>query len=382
MDQKKIFILVTEASWGGAQRYVFDLATHLRKSGWAVCVGSGSNRYGELDTLLSDNGVRVVKFPELARPIRPWHDLRSILRLRRFIRSENFAVVHLNSSKAGFVGAIAAKLAGVRCVVFTAHGFVFNEPSLGLVRLFYVLAEKLASLFRDKIITVSEYDRIQALGYRVAPEKKLAVVHNGVSIERGRILSRDEARIKIFGSQTGPGPVVGCIANLRQNKGLGDFLSAAAIVAKEQPEARFVVIGEGELRADLERLSRRLGLEQRLILTGHLPEAEQYLAAFDIYACSSLKEGLSYSLLEALSAGVPVVATRVGGNPEIIRDRENGILVQPDNPRALAEGVLRLLRDLETAENYARRGRETAAKEFSLDKMLNDTISIYETCGS
>ena len=377
MTNKKVLILVTRPVWGGAQHYVFDLARHLQAHSFRVCVGFGPDKSPVLWEKLDRLGIRAVVFRLLARQINPWRDLFCIFSLRRFMRVEKFYVVHLNSSKAGVLGAIAAKLAGVPRVVFTAHGFAFNERVGFFRKFFYILAERIASWFRDKVITVSQYDRAAALRHKISRADKLVAIHNGILPNEAGFLSREEAGKKIFGHTVPKGPVIGCIADFTRNKGLEFFVAAAAEVLKSHPGAMFVVIGEGEGRVLIEDQIKRLNLSSSFALTGFISDAEIYQKAFDAYVCSSLKEGLPYAVLYSLAAGVPTVATRVGGIPEIITNAESGLLVPPADSRALATAILELLENPELAANLAAAGKEKIKKDFSMEEMLNKTLKVY-----
>lgn len=378
MVSKKVLILITRPVWGGAQRYVFDIARYLRSLSWEVCVGFGPDEKPILSEKLKEFDIRTVVFPALGRDLNPLADLRSFFSLWRFMRDEKFDIAHLNSSKAGVLGAIAAKLAGVKRVVFTAHGFAFNERVGWLKKYFYILAETLACLFRDRVITVSEYDRAEALRHGICSPDKIVAIHNGVRPGEAKFLPRDAAREKIFGRAIPRGPVIGCVADFTSNKGLEFFVVAASEIVKRFPAAFFVIIGEGEDREKVQRQIKRLNLDKSFVLPGFIPDAGLYKKAFDIYLCSSVKEGLPYALLYSLEAGIPTVATRVGGIPEIITDRENGLLVPPADPRALAEACVKLIENPELTAKLVLAGQAKIKKAFFLDEMLRKTLEVYE----
>lgn len=374
---KKILIIITQAEWGGAQRYVYDLAVGLKAKGYAVEAGAGG--VGALTEKLKSAGVLCHVFKNLVREINPVKDIGAIFEIRRYVKDNKFDVVHTNSSKAGAIGSIAAKLAGCKKVVYTAHGFVFNEHLPALLKMFYILAEIFASFFRDHIITVSEFDRLCALKYNIAPADKLVTIHNGV--DDGSFLPKEEAR-KIILAKAGVSPgneakLVGCIANFYKNKGLEFLLHTAQEVTRKHRDVLFFVIGDGALRAELEKKIDELGLKNNFFLLGHIPEAEKYLPAFDIYVSASLKEGLSYSLLSASLAGVPIVATSVGGNPEIIQNNISGFLVEPANPVALARALENLLSDPALGPKMSVAGRSYVLENFKFEDMLDKTIKTY-----
>ena len=362
--------------WGGAQRYVFDLATHLPKEQFAVAVACGGN--GLLAQKLNEKGIRVIPIPHLERDLNIGKELFSLFSLLRIFIQERPDVVHLNSSKVGGLGAIAAftyKFLTFNfqpITIFTAHGWVFNEDRPQWQKMLIIFLSWFGAFFQNKIICVSQYDYEVALQYHIASKRKLTMIRNGIAVEEQYLLSRNEARKKlnipenIF--------VVGSIAELTNNKGLVYLLEAAA---KTQEPILFYLIGEGEKYKQFEEYIKNYNLTHKVILAGFILDAIQYLKAFDIFVLPSLKEGLPYTLLEAASAGLPLISTRVGGIPEIIEDGKNGLLVSPKNPDALAEAIKRLVASPELRMHFAEINLQLVKNKFSLETMLQKTKSTY-----
>ncbi len=234
MKRKKIIYVITKSVWGGAQRYVFDLATHLPKDQFDVAVACGGN--GLLVQKLVEKGIRVVPISNLRRDINIGKELLSFFSLLRIFIQEKPDIIHLNSSKAGGLGAITAfkyKLLtfNFRCrTIFTAHGWVFNESRPWLQKMIIIFLSWLGALFQNKIICVSQYDYKTALKYHIAPKRKLEMIHNGISGEEQHLLSRDEARKKFNISEDVF--VAGSIAELTKNKGLHYLLEAAEKISE------------------------------------------------------------------------------------------------------------------------------------------------------
>lgn len=329
MAPKRILQLITRADWGGAQRHLFDLATRLDPARFTVVVGCAPD--GPLVDRLRTHNVPVIPIPEFRRDISPLDDIRALRILERIIVESRADLVHCHSSKAGFLGRLAARRAGVPSV-FTAHGFAFGGRASGILsRLAYFSAEWLAGRFwSDAIITVSEADRQQALRWGVGRAQRLFAIHNGIDpIPFERIPDPNPV---------GRPPVIGTISRLVPGKGLEDLLEAAALL-RQRGEYRFVIGGEGPLRRTLEERVRVLGLRNYVEFPGFIPEPAELLKRIDVFTLPSYKEGLPYNVLEALAAGRPVVATVVGGLPEIITDRENGRLVAVRDVGGLAAAL-------------------------------------------
>jgi len=398
MPIKKILYIVTQAEWGGAQTYVFDLAKNFVEQGIEVGVAAGIEKtdlFINLGKIESDQ-LMLFRVSHLIRAINPYHDFIALCQLVKIIRKVKPNIVHLNSSKAGILGTMAVKLynflggSNVRAV-YTAHGFVFNEDLPILVYLFYLWSEKIFSWFRDKIITVSHYDFKSALARKVIKADKMTVIHNGIDMkQRGFLLSKVEARgkLKDFTSSIGLSAesadklsnpetqIIGTVANFYENKGLQYLIEAATIIVRDMPNCVFVLIGAGELEDKLKKIIKDNKLQSKFFMLGSICDANKYLKAFDVFCLPSVKEGLSYTLIEALMAGLPIVATNVGGNPEIVKNGENGVLIPSKDRRILAEKLKVLLKDdklrLEMGQTSLR-----LSENFSLEKMVKETMGVY-----
>ena len=374
---KKILYIITQSELGGAQSYVFDLAKNLKEE-YEISVAFGLSRNqrgepgddGELAKSLKGEGIAGFILPHLKRSISPINDLLAFFEIKRLIKKLKPDIIHLNSSKISILGSLAARSLnpGKSRIIYTAHGWVFNEPMPGIKKAFYLWAEKFTARFKDKIICVSEFDRQIALREKVAPAEKLITIYNGIGPIN--FLPRDEARKKL--NLRPDSLVIGSIGNLYQTKGYEYFIEAAFSLISKNPQLplQFVVIGEGGERKNLEALINKRHLEKQFILTGRIPDAAQLLKAFDVYLCSSVKEGLSYTLIEASLAGLPLVATNVGGNPEIIEDISKHRLVEPKNKNSLADSIVSCLNN-NTEAAYGK-------NKFSINDFLAKTKNIYQ----
>jgi len=357
-DRQTILYVITQSGPGGAQRYVLDLATHLPARFEAV-ICAGADGGGGLLEDARRTGLRVAPLTSLRRSISPLADQRAVQELRQLFASEQPAVIHLNSSKAGVLGSMAG---GRRYrTVYTVHGWVFRERLSWWKRLAYVQAEKQSARYLDRIIVLSESDRSAGLKLGVAPEK-LRIIRNG--IQAPQFQPRQDARARLSeltGASLDSRPLILCVASFYPTKGLGYLIDAMAQV---KPPALCVVVGDGELRPQLEQRIAELGLAGRVLLPGHVPAAAELLRAADVFVLPSVKEGLPYVLLEAMAARVPVVATRVGGVPEVI----SGLLVEPGAAQELAAAI------------NAQLARPFIAPELppTFEQMLEQTVQCYE----
>lgn len=376
--RKKIVFAITKSNRGGAQRYVYDLAVSLPADRYAVSVLLGGE--GLLKQHLKERGVPVVSLPELERDVNLFKDIGVFFALVREFRAQRPDVVHLNSSKIGGLGTLAARTAGVPRIVFTAHGWAFNEDRPAAQKIIIKFFYWIMIMLSTRTIVVSERMRrdIRSLPF---VQKKISVVRSGIG--PAVFLSRDEARAKIATMRgmervfEGSPAVIGTLAELHRVKGLDVLIEAASVLKREGRTVRVIVMGEGDERPRLERLIKERGLERIVALAGYVEDAPRYLRAFDIFTLPSRSEGLSFAILEAGNAGLPVVASKVGGIPEIIADGESGFLVPPDSPAELAGRLRALCDDPALRARVGRALAETVRSRFSKERMLQETVALY-----
>jgi glycosyltransferase involved in cell wall biosynthesis len=356
----------SSGKWHGPGRYVYDLAYAL-KGQYDVSVTVGST--GALVDRLHAAHIPTHSLTALTRDIDATQDSTAFFQLLNVFRKEKPDIVHLNSSKAGALGAIAARIAGVPRIVYTVHGWAFNEPVSSLARVFRWVVSLITMLAAHRTITVSQFDMLLSpLGLHSV------TVHNGIAPLD--CIPREEAR-RIICARAGISEnafIFGTIAELHTNKGLDILIEATFAV----DNIHVVVIGEGEERATLETLITELNLTDRVHLIGFIADAARYLQAFDAFVLPSRKEGLPYAILEAGSAGVPVIASAVGGVPEIVGDQISGDLVHAFSIEKLAESLQEFSEQPNTIRHYAEALSARVARYFNLEDMVKKTVDVYE----
>ncbi len=379
MAKKSILYIITKSVWGGAAKYIFDLATNLPKDKSEVFIAAGGR--GKFAQKIIEQKIPYFTISNFQRPINPFKDFFGFFEILSLLFQLKPDVIHVNSSKAGGLAGLAAwfyKIITGRQLrlIFTVHGWAFSEerPSwqLSLIKFF----SKLTAVFYDKIICVSEYDQEMAIKNKIAPADKLTAIHNGIDIEAISFLSRQQAQEKLMG-KTSP-LVIGVIAEWTKNKGL--FCLLEAIIKIKPPTDGFdvVIIGSGE-NPDKEKMYAFVKKHQlkKVYLVEWIDKAAAYLKAFDIFVLPSMKEGLPYTILEAMAAEVPIIASKVGGLPEMIENNITGLLIESKNSQQLAEKILYLINHPELAQKMTEKAREKVVKEFTLEKMLQGTKRVY-----
>jgi glycosyltransferase involved in cell wall biosynthesis len=312
---RKVLFVITKSNWGGAQHYVYDLATHM-PAGTEVIVACGpaqdSAREGELIIKLRDAGVRSVFVPALTRDM-SIADIGAFRSLKKLFDDEKPDVVHLNSSKAGGLGALAARASGVPRIVFTAHGWAFRESRPFFVRALMWLASLATVALSHQVICVTKPDRNAFVW--LFP-RRMHLIHNALPAPLP-LKTRTEARHAIAPEAPPNCRWIGSIGELTRNKGFDIGLRAFAHARNINPNLFYCIIGDGRERTALEALADELAIREHVCFAGAREDASAYLSAFDVFFIPSRKEGLPYAMLEAHAAGLPVVASFVGGIPEI-----------------------------------------------------------------
>jgi len=298
---------------------------------------------------------------------------RDVSYISQQLKRERFSLIHTHDYKANILGGIAAKLAGVESIA-TVHLHTETTHRLRL----YKIIDLLALRFFPKVITVSESLRQYLIANGLSPQK-VVTVHNAVDLETfasGVSLYNDKAlrnRLGIGSDQ----PIVSTIGRLTSQKGHRYFLESAKRILEVLPETRFLIIGDGPLRDEFEGLSLSLGIAQAVRFLGYRQDIATLMSTSDVITMPSLREGLPYVLLEALALARPVVGTRVGGIPEVVKHGETGFLVPPKDSESLAEAIIQLLRNPEEAARLGERGRELVLREFNVETMVQKIAAIY-----
>lgn len=356
----KIIYGITKSNFGGAQRYVFDLAQAAKAAGHDVTVMAGGK--GMLVEKLREHSIRVISLPHLRRDISLIDELKSFHFIFRTLYEEKPDIFHTNSSKMGGIGNLAARLAGVKRIVFTGHGWAFNESwrpwfQKCIIKFFHWLT----ILFSHTTICVSEASRRDVAWPLL--KRKLVVIHNG--LEPFDLLPRVDSRF-----------AVGTIAELHKVKGL-DVLLEAWAKFKTRHDGVLEIIGDGEEKVPLIQLSRELGLADSVEFKGDVENARRLLSHFDIFVLPSRSENLPYVLLEAGLAGLPVIASAVGGIPEVIDSGVSGILVPSENVDELLSSLILLQENKDVRERLGATLKARVTSEFSIEKMVSETLAQY-----
>ncbi len=381
-EKRKILYVITKGNFGGAQRYVYDLATNLPKDEFEATVVCGYKESNTLVAKLTEQNINTIILESAEREINLRKDWLTFRQLIGIIRTEKPSVVHLNSSKIGLLGSLAISYIRLKSKnyklksIFTSHGWAFNEQKRSAFsKLIFYIGHYLTVLLCDVTIAVSEQTKNDIVWLPFI-SNKIKVVYNGIS--PFKVSTKKEAW-EILIKNTEKQTVIFSIAELHHNKGFDVALRGIALLssaAKEQ--IQYYIAGIGEEQAKLEKLAEQLEIKNIVHFFGFLENAKKFLPGAKIFLLPSRTENLPYAILEAGLCGLPIIATSVGGIPEIIHDMQNGILVHPNNPKEIAEAVLYLLGHKEKQKEFGAEIKKTITNFFSFEKMLSETIKIYK----
>ena len=373
-SQQTILFVITKSVWGGAQKYVCDLASRLPSHGFRVDVAAGGK--GALYEKLRARGIPYHEISHFQRDIAFFKEIAAGIEITRLFLKIRPRIIHVSSPKAAGIAGSAATLCRFLTffrynptMVMTAHGWTFHETRPAWQRFFIRFFSRLTAFLCHHVIVVSRADYHAALRYRIAPAHKLALITHGIDANDYLFLSRNEARTTLPKHISDTSFLIGTIGEWTANKNYAALIEAARTVVNKNPDARFVLFGWGEQKQLLADRIRQHNLTRHVFLIEGITDAARYLKAFDVFILPSLKEGLPYVLLEAQCAGVPIVATAVGGIPEIVNET-NGILVPPARHDLLAEAILTL--------NNKNLSKYEGSPIRSLEEMLADTRQCYK----
>lgn len=375
----RVLHVITRLSLGGASENTVSSIVALQREGYECALALGLH---ECDAVaVADarrRGCSLVDVPSLGREITPLRDLAALAALARLMRKARPTVVHTHTSKAGFIGRLAARLARVPIVIHQPHGHVFYGYWNGRRTDLYVALERLAARWSDRIITLTDRGIEEHLARGIGRREQYISVPSGVPVEdlRARRPSREEARASL-----GIAPssfVVAAVGRFVPIKGFDVLISALPKVVAKVPDLRLILVGDGPERDALRIRALALGVERCLVMPGAAADVSRYVAAADVLAAPSRNEGMGRALVEAMALGLPVVATTVGGIPDVVIDGECGRLVPSEDTAALGAALIELARDPRLRAKLGD-GASSRAEKFSTAVAHRKMLAIYET---
>ncbi|MEN3311455.1 MAG: hypothetical protein V7645_784 [Actinomycetota bacterium] len=381
----KILRVIARLNMGGPALHVAYLTEGLTKRGYDTTLVSGSLARGEdsMAFVADAHGVEVVRIDELGREISPLRDLLATIRLARLIRRERPQILHTHTAKAGTVGRVAAVLAGSRrppIIVHTFHGHVLRGYFGPLRSLLFRLLERRLAVGTTALIAVSPQVRDDLVALGVAPREHFVVIRLGIELDE-RVTSERNGRAESRRYLGIPADrfAVGWIGRMTAVKRTDDVLVAFKRLRDGGVDAVLCMVGDGPDRLQLEQRAHELGVARDTVFLGYQEDVAQFYAAFDSLVLPSGNEGTPVSVIEALAAEVPVVATRVGGLPDVVRDGEDGFLVEAGATDELADRLAALAREPALRARMGKQGREHVLPRYAVDRLVEDVDELYRS---
>lgn len=348
-----------------------SLVKGLEKNGYTIEIACPPGALAQEAKLM---GVKVHQI-NIKGPISPLHDLICIKDLKTIISQGHYDVIHFHGSKAGLVGRAATIMVGCKNTVLTVHNFiVYQEVSLPK-KIMFRYGERLLSCTTSRIITVSEALKNDLVAnFKIKPDK-ITPIYNGIDLKAFlKPVDRGVVRKK-YGIEP-QSIVIGTLARMAPQKGLKYLIEAVPLLCKDK-NTRIIVGGDGPLKTELEKIAEKLGVRDQIIFPGLVQNTPEFLVSLDVFVMPSIAEGLSITTMEAMAAGLPVVASRVGGLPELVRENLTGFLVKPRDSMALAESINKLTTNLELRTKFGEAARNIARTNFDQSQMINKTSELY-----
>lgn len=376
-------IQILEATIGGTRTHLNYLTKYLNKELFeltVICSAKRDESFVHDLKKMETMGIQIYQI-DLYRQVHIWKDLISMLQIYKILKNKKYDIVHTHAGKAGLVGRIAAVIAGIKKIYHTPHGFAYNRYTKNIMNLLVTLTEKILSIFTTRLICVSESESKYAISKVKINYRKIIIIPNAVKTTKSL---RDTNYTRYTGLQQlkekmgiyNGSKVVGTVGYFRPQKDYITLIQSINMVLKINKNIQFLFIGDGEGKAEIESLISLYNIENHIIMTGYIPfkKMKSYYLMMDLYLSTSLWEGMSYSILEAMSYGIPVIATDVDGNADIINHTVNGLLVPKKDAQKTAITVLKVLNNC-----AIRNVLSNNAKVLISDKyLIKDNISKYE----
>lgn len=363
----RILHLISSSGLFGAERVVLELSKALVKQGHHPVIGvlrNSHNPHTEITDEAKEGSIDNAVFP-----CRGQFDVKLVSSIREFIRRNRVDLVHCHGYKSNFYGILASK--NLAPSVATNHNWIKSNWRLKA----YCLVDRRLIRRFSRVVAVSDVIKEEMLRVGV-PEEKIRVIYNGVDADRLNATGSSETLKKELGLE-GTGRIVGTIGGLIEEKGYGYLLRAAKEIIGVEKGVKFLIVGDGPLNGQLRDMARGLGIEDSVIFTGYRKDVPDLLSVMDIYILPSVREGLPMVLLEAMAAGKPVIASRVGAVPKVVIDNESGVLITPSDVGGIKKAVLDLIRDEPRAKRLGLMGNIRLKEKFSSDVMAGEYMSVY-----
>ena len=389
MEKIKVLHIITRFDKGGSAQNTFLTLLGLKKQNFNPCLIAGLSLESEMKNeemkskeidikRLESEDIDFIQCPALVRKINIIKDFKAFFDIWKLIKKNKPLIVHTHSSKAGLLGRLAAKFAGIPIIVHTPHGHVFFGYFGPLKTKIFIILEKLASRITDKIVALTNREKEDHLRLRIANDDKFIIIHSGIDLKKFKELSFNEKQnLKRDLGIPENILIIGTAGRLEPVKGPEFLIEAAKYIISKYPNTHFLFSGDGHLKQNLEERASELGIEKNIIFLNWRDDVAKIISIYDVFVLPSLNEGMGRVLVEAMALGKPIVASNIGGIPDLVSHGKNGFLVPPKDPRELANCIQILIEDEEKRAKMGKAGKEIV-ENFTKEKMVEKIAELYK----
>jgi len=376
---KKVVHVIARLNIGGPAIYAIILSSGLDKKRFSTTLicGAEGEKEGSMRDEAEKKGINLIFIPELGRELHPIKDIVTFLKLFWIIKKIKPDILHTHTAKAGTIGRLAAWLAGAGVIIHTFHGHVLHSYFSPAKTKLFILIEKLLARITDRIIVLTESQKREILEFGIGRPERFSVIPLGLNLDKFYDLEEKKGILRKELGLSLDTPLIGIVARLAQIKDHKTFFLSARLLLKKIAGVRFIVVGDGPLRSELEELTRELGIKEKVFFLGFREDLDVIYADLSLLVLSSQNEGLPTAIIEAQASCLPVVSTNVGGVSELIKDGETGYLVPAKNPEMLAEAMEKVLKDQNLAKKMGEAGKENS-KKYGAERLIRDIEALYE----
>jgi glycosyltransferase involved in cell wall biosynthesis len=380
MPKIRVLNIITRLERGGAPQALLETIRHMSSDIQIdLATGQADDTHLDLTQEVIDSGMPLILVPTMRRSPHPIRDWRALCHLIRIIRAGNYDIVHTHTSKAGFLGRIAARYCKIPAVVHSPHGTVLEGYFSSVVTKIYAYLERLTAPLAQYIICLTTREIDQYIAAKIGQRKQYTVIYNGINIAMFSKMTQTRQDVRNSLHLTSDSIVCITVGRLVPVKGQIDLINAFPKVVAEHSNTHLLIVGEGELREELENHVHKLGLSQNIHFLGWRSDIPNLLGASDVFVLPSLNEGLGLVLIEAMAQRLPAIATLVGGVPEVVEDGKTGLLVPAQSPDALAQAMNQLISSPTQRAKMGEAGYQRAITVFSIESTVEKTENIYRT---
>lgn len=378
MSKPKVLNIITRLERGGAPQALLETIWPMSKE-FDIDLATGQTEDADLDLTqeVIDSGLPLIQVPSMRRSPHPIRDFQALRHLIRIIKNGNYDLVHTHTSKAGFLGRIAAKYCKIPAVVHSPHGTILEGYFSSLITKIYIYLERITAPIAQTIICLTTREIDQYLNANIGKRDQYTYVFNGIDIAKFSNMTQTRQSVRQSLGLSPKSIVCITVGRLVPVKGQSDLIDALPDVLAEYPDTHILIVGEGELRDDLLQQTQTLNLEDHVHFLGWRTDIPNLLGASDIFALPSLNEGLGLVLIEAMAQHLPTIATQVGGVPEVVLDGKTGLLVPAQSATKMSEALNDLIANPQKREHMGEAGYQRAVEHFSIQSTVEKTAAIY-----